>query len=227
MTDRPFERAAAPWLILLISALVIFTLMPNNRSSILVKEMAYALGGAACSLLLASAAIRRVPLNPSVDWKLASAFVLLLAWMVSRHFSGVPSVNGPNVIISLGMLGLTAGSAGLLLDAPGRRTVLAGMVVLIGLLCVYSLLQWMNVVIFPWDVFLGVGGRVSGSLGNPNLLGGLLSAFIPVAAGFLLAPGAGHRMQRLVLLAATCRIAESWELLGKGPEARPALAYIR
>ena len=154
MTSRPFERAAAPWLILLISALVIFTLMPNNRSSILVKELAYALGGAACSLLLASAVIRRVPLNPSVDWKLASAFVLLLVWMVFRHFSGVPSVNGPNTIISFGMLGLVAGSAGLLLDARGRKTVLAGMMVLVGLLCIYSLLQWMNLVIFPWDVYL-------------------------------------------------------------------------
>ncbi|HOA05637.1 MAG TPA: O-antigen ligase family protein [Candidatus Fermentibacter daniensis] len=200
MTSRPFERAAAPWLILLISALVIFTLMPNNRSSILVKELAYALGGAACSLLLASAVIRRVPLNPSVDWKLASAFVLLLVWMVFRHFSGVPSVNGPNTIISFGMLGLVAGSAGLLLDARGRKTVLAGMMVLVGLLCIYSLLQWMNLVIFPWDVYLGSGGRVSGSLGNPNLLGGFLSACIPVAAGFLLEPAAGHRTRRLILL---------------------------
>lgn len=186
MTSRPFERSVAPWLLILVSALVVFTLLPNNRSSILVKELAYCLGGAAVSLLVASAAARGVPLNRCVDWKLASAFLLLVAWMTVRHFSGVPSVNGPNIIISLGMLGLTAGSAGLLLDDRGRTTVLWGLLAIMGLLCVYSMLQWMNVVIFPWDVYLGSGGRVSGSLGNPNLLGGLVAAFMPAAVGILM-----------------------------------------
>ncbi len=68
MTSRPFERSVAPWLLILVSALVVFTLLPNNRSSILVKELAYCLGGAAVSLLVASAAARGVPLNRCVDW---------------------------------------------------------------------------------------------------------------------------------------------------------------
>lgn len=196
MTSRPFERSVAPWLLILVSALVVFTLLPNNRSSILVKELAYCLGGAAFSLLVASAAARGVPLNRAVDWKLASAFLLLMAWMTARHFSGVPSVNGPNIIISLGMLGLTAGAAGLLLDDRGRITVQWGLLAIMALLCVYSMLQWMNVVIFPWDVYLGSGGRVSGSLGNPNLLGGLVAAFMPAAVGILM----GSRMGRAAKL---------------------------
>lgn len=184
--SRPFERSIAPWLLILVSALVVFTLLPNNRSSILIKELAYCLGGAAVSLLVASAAARGVPLNRAVDWKLAAAFMLLMAWMTARRFSGVPSVNGPNIIISLGMLGLTAGAAGLLLDDKGRTTVQWGILAIMALLCVYSMLQWMNVVIFPWDVYLGSGGRVSGSLGNPNLLGGLVAAFMPAAVGILM-----------------------------------------
>ena len=94
------ERIIAPWLILVISALVLFTLLPNNRSSILIKELSYVLGASAMCLLTASAAFRRVPLNSSVGWKLTAVFALLFAWMMARHFSGTPSINGQGVMTS-------------------------------------------------------------------------------------------------------------------------------
>lgn len=200
------ERVIAPWLILVISALVLFTLLPNNRSSILIKELSYALGASAMCLLTASAAFRRVPLNSSVGWKLTAVFALLFAWMTARHFSGTPSINGQGVMTSFAMLGLTAGTSALLLDAKGRSTVLLGLLSLFGLMCIYSMLQWMNVVIFPWDVYLGSGGRVSGSLGNPNLLGGILAAFIPVAIGLLMGMEGG-RPVRLAVMVVFCLLA--------------------
>ena len=104
------------------------------------------------------------------------------------------------------MLGLTAGTSALLLDAKGRSTVLLGLLSLFGLLCIYSMIQWMNVVIFPWDVYLGSGGRVSGSLGNPNLLGGMMAAFIPVAVGLLLGME-GRRPVRFTVMAVFCLLA--------------------
>ncbi len=200
------ERIIAPWLILVISALVLFTLLPNNRSSILIKELSYVLGASAMCLLTASAAFRRVPLNSSVGWKLTAVFAILLAWMMARHFSGTPSINGQGVMTSFAMLGLTAGTSALLLDAKGRSTVLLGLLSLFGLLCIYSMIQWMNVVIFPWDVYLGSSGRVSGSLGNPNLLGGMMAAFIPVAVGLLLGME-GRRPVRLTVMAVFCLLA--------------------
>jgi len=180
------ERRIAAWLLIVTIFAVVFAIYPNNRSSILSKEVAYVISAAALSLVLGVAIARGVKLNERMGLPLVASFAALLAWMVIRHFTGLRSVYGPHTIYSLAALGMVGGTAGLLLDRKARTTVLWGLVAATGLLCIYTALQWMNVIMFPWDIYLSIAGRLSGSLGNPNLLGSFMASFIPVGVAFML-----------------------------------------
>jgi putative inorganic carbon (HCO3(-)) transporter len=123
--------------------------------------------------------------------------------MLVMHHAGIRSVNGPGYLMSFVSLGVLAACAAALTDARGRRTVLwvlSGAVVLV---CAYSLLQYFNIRVFPWDVYLNTTGRVSGSLGNPNLLGGFLAAMLPVTIGLVLSTGWRSRSKVLLIAFAT------------------------
>ncbi len=200
MTSRPVECRIAPWLIILVTLAVFFTLLPNSRSSILVKQTAYVAGACILALLLASAALRRIPLNRTFDGATAAAFTALAAFMTVRHFTGIRSVNGPDTILSFAALGLVTASAAMLLDAKGRTTVMWGTILPAIVMGAYAMLQWGNVALFPWDAYLGSSGRVSASLGNPNLLGGLMAALAPVGTGFVISAARGGTRVKAMLV---------------------------
>lgn len=180
------HRRLAIWIALAAIFVVVFGLYPNNRSSILIKELGYVSAGSLLSLTAASAVFA----GRGVHLRAGRAFFALLAaaaaWMAVRHFTGVQSVNGPKVIFSFTGLGLFTCGISMLLDRPGRDTVLWGYLAAWALLVIYTATQWMNAIIFPWDVYLGPSGRYSGALGNPNLLGSFMSASLPVFTALLL-----------------------------------------
>ena len=180
------ERKLTSWIFILTIFVVVFALYPNNRSSILTKEFGYVVTSGALALVLAGAVIAGRKVNARIGLPLLLSFALFVGWMVFRHFTGTRSVNGPVVIYAFAALGLTAGVGGLLMGPKERDTVLWGLIAATVLLCIYTMLQWMNVTLFPWDVYLGSSGRLSGSLGNPNLLGSYMASIIPVGVAFLL-----------------------------------------
>lgn len=180
------HRKLAVWIAAAAIFFVVFGLYPNNRSSILVKELGYVCAGSLLALVAAWAVFS----GKGVHMRAGRAFPALLAavaaWMLFRHFTGIQSVNGPKVIFSFIGLGLFTCAVSMLLDRQGRDAVMWGFLAAWALLTVYTATQWMNAIIFPWDVYLGPSGRYSGALGNPNLLGSFMSASLPACAAFLL-----------------------------------------
>lgn len=179
------HRRLAIWIAVAAVFFVVFGLYPNNRSSILVKELGYVSAGSLLSLVTAWAIFR----GRGVHLRAGRAFFVLLAataaWMAARHFTGIRSVNGPKVIFSFTGLGLFTCGISMLLDRPERDKVIWGYLAAWALLVIYTATQWMNAIIFPWDVYLGPSGRYSGALGNPNLLGSFMSASLPVCTALL------------------------------------------
>jgi oligosaccharide repeat unit polymerase len=125
-------------------------------------------------------------MNSRIGLPLVAAFVFALGWMVLRHFTGVVSVNGPKVIYAFAAMGVTAGLGGLLLGERERTRVLWGLMCATVILAIYTLLQWRGIIFLPWDIYLDVSGRMSGSLGNPNLLGSYMASVLPAGVAFLL-----------------------------------------
>ncbi len=184
---RRYLNAVIPAIILLTILGAMLLVQTNSRSSILIKESVY-VAGAALALLACSVS---VALTGKLAWNRISiplilSFILLMAWLVFRHYFGVQSVNGPKYIYSTLSLGaitfIMAGN----LTARARDMILWVLVVSTALLSVYALLQSMGVIIFSWDAGLTQSARSSGTMGNANLLGSFSMAMIPVGAGFLL-----------------------------------------
>ncbi|PIE53119.1 hypothetical protein CSA37_03190 [Candidatus Fermentibacteria bacterium] len=160
---------------------VVFGILTESRNSILVKEIIYVAGAAVLAaisgvfLLLGSNGYYSRLSMPSL---LTAAFLTL--YMVFRHFTGIGSVNGPFTILMFFSLAVTVAVAVSFLERKHMMFYLAVLVGSAALIYIYAILQWQGIYIFPWDVWLTRTGRSTGSLGNPNLLGGFASAFLPL-----------------------------------------------
>lgn len=164
-----------------------FLVQTNSRSSILIKEAIYVCG-AALALLAASLGIvmdGRIALARVSRW-LAISFILIILWMIFRHYDGVQSVNAPKYIYSIIALGGLVFIMATTFKEKIRDTVLWVMVVSTSILSVYAILQSLGIIIFPWDAGLTQMARSSSTMGNANLLGSFSMAMLPAGAGFLL-----------------------------------------
>lgn len=179
-------RLAISGLLILTMLGVLLIIQTNSRSSILVKEAVF-VGGSAL-LLIAGAvmlgaggviACRRVSLP------MVLSFILLLAWLVFRHFGGVQSVNGTKYLYGLLALGGLAFVIACFLDSRSRNLIIWVLVTAAALISLYSILQRGHS-FFSWDAGITQSARSSGTMGNANLLGSFSMAMIPVGTGFLL-----------------------------------------
>ncbi len=158
----------------------------NNRSSILIKEMVFVSGSAAVMLWGAARSAREEGAwRERVGARAVILFGVLIAWMLFRHFDGVESVNGEDYIYRLLALGGMVFVMASFLDEKARDIVLWGLVSVTGLVSLYALLQANGMIIFPWDAGMTQAARSSGTMGNPNLMGSVAMAMIPVSLGFL------------------------------------------
>jgi len=179
------SRIAAIALILTI-VVVIFVVYANSRDSILVKELAYICGAAIALGLTAFAVLSGKSVRSDrLSSKLIIPFLLILFWMGLTHLMGVRSVNAPFLFYSIIALGAITVSMALVIDERWRDRILWALLVSSTLLSIYAILQSMSINLFIWDAALNRSGRVSGSLGNPNLLGSFICAVIPVAVCFI------------------------------------------
>jgi O-antigen ligase/tetratricopeptide (TPR) repeat protein len=182
------ERKVLIVLLALTLLAVVFIVEPNSRSSILIKEFAAVTGSLVCFLVLAAGIqggrISEVPAKGLLP--IALVGLAIAAWSVLTHFLGVRSVNGPGSIFALISLAGLSVSIPMLLRTEDRDCVIWVFLGSCFLLFVYALLQWRGVSVMPWDETLAKSGRVSGSLGNPNLLGSFAAASVPLGLGFLL-----------------------------------------
>jgi O-antigen ligase len=193
--SRP-DAAAGPsvvqrWVLLACIALtllaVLFLVQTNSRSSILIKETAYIVGATVLALalvVLAPAAGLRAACRVGPLQLLPLAAVLLLGPL--HMLAGSGSVNTPYNSASLLALAVIALALALFGDRWVRDRLVVVLVAAGGLVCVYALLQWQGVEVFRWDQALARSGRVSGSLGNPNLMGSLAAVLPVVAVGWML-----------------------------------------
>lgn len=179
---------------------VLFGVLTDSRNSILVKEIVY-VGGSALTSILAlvfllmkkPCSFRRIPLIPLA---LISALIL---FSVFRFFTGIQSVNGPFTIFMLLSLTMMVVSTVPFLDEKGLRFFIGALLLSSAVVFVYSILQWQGVNIFQWDAGLTRSGRSTGSLGNPNLLGGYASAIVPLGlVWFLTLKGRTPVIKRLL-----------------------------
>ena len=182
MTQKLFS-----WISIACMLLVIFLVQANSRDSILVKEAAY-VGAAVLALVLVSVALltgrpvhrERTPRSRVI------LLLCILAWMFLTHMMGVRSVNAVFQISSVAALAALVTASALFVEVRWRNRLLAVLLGASALLALYGVLQWRSVNIFSWDAALSRSGRVSGSLGNPNLLGSFMAATVPLAACFIL-----------------------------------------
>ncbi|MFO8183024.1 MAG: O-antigen ligase family protein [Candidatus Aegiribacteria sp.] len=178
-------------IILLVIAVTVLGSMvmvqTNSRSSILIKEAIY-VGGAALALLAGAVSMfltGRMATN-RISIPLMLSFLLLMAWIVFRHYTGIQSVNGLKYIFSTLSLGALAFMTASSLDGKSRDVLLWLTVSAAAVLSVYALLQSRGVILFSWDAGITRSARSSGTMGNANLLGSFSMAMIPVGGGFLL-----------------------------------------
>ncbi len=191
-TDRPDGPAAAQRWVLLVclsAALlaVLFLVQTNSRTSILIKEASYIAGGLAVALAVLvlglTGKLRAAPrLGPAQLIPLAAVLLLGPVHMLA----GSGSVNAPFNSASLLALSIIAAALALFADRWVRDRLALVLLAAGGLVCVYALLQWGEVGVFPWDRALAKSGRVSGSLGNPNLMGSLAAVLPMPAIGYML-----------------------------------------
>ena len=192
-----------------IQAIIILTILgsmflvhTNSRSSILIKEAIY-VGGVALAMLVAALSIvlnGRIALG-RLSRSLVASFIILILWMLFRHYSGVQSVNAFKYMYSIIALGSLVFLLATTFTEKARDTILWIMVVSTCILSVYAILQSMGIQIFPWDAGLSRMARSSGTMGNANLLGSFSMAMLPVGAGFLLSR---PRLSRIRLISAAC-----------------------
>lgn len=193
------SRIAAITLILTI-VVVVFVVYANSRDSILVKELAYICGAAIALGLTAFAVLSGKSVRSDrLGSKLIIPFLLILFWMGLTHLMGMRSVNGPYLFYSIIALGAITISMTLIIDERWRDRILWALLISSTLLSIYAILQSMSVNLFIWDAALNRSGRVSGSLGNPNLLGSFICAIIPVAVCFI-ASRSISRLLRILLM---------------------------
>ncbi|MCK4806834.1 MAG: O-antigen ligase family protein, partial [Candidatus Aegiribacteria sp.] len=199
---RNLPRTTIQIIIILTILGSMFLVHTNSRSSILVKEAIY-VGGAALALLLASLGIAtdgRIA-SSRLSRSLAVSFILIISWMVFRHYSGVQSVNAFKYMYSTIALGSLVFVIATTFTEKARDIILWVMVVSTSILSVYAILQSLGIIIFPWDASITKMARSSGTMGNANLLGSFSMAMLPAGAGFLLSR---LRLSRLRLVSAAC-----------------------
>ncbi len=174
-------------LLIAVMAGVVFGILTNSRNSILVKEMFYVAGGSLASMMAAVFLFLGKPcFKQRIPAVSLGAIGAVLVLMVITHFAGIGSTNGPLVVLML--LSLVALTVSSLLFIDESHIRLFTMITLgsAAVMFVYAIMQWQGINIFTWDAALTRSGRSTGSLGNPNLLGGFASAIIPPGAAYLL-----------------------------------------
>ena len=190
------DRAQTPssaqrWVLLVCLSLtllaVLFGLQTNSRSSILIKETAYILGAVAVCLSVAVLGLAgRLRLAPRLGRVQLVLLAAILAMGPAHMLAGGGSVNTPFNSASLLALAAIALALALLGDRWVRDRLVLVLLAAGGLVCLYALLQWQGVELFSWDRALARSGRVSGSLGNPNLMGSLAAMLPMVALGYMI-----------------------------------------
>ncbi len=166
---------------------VVFGILTNSRNSILVKEMFYVAGGSLAALFAAVLLFVGTPSYthriPKISLLSIGAVILL---MVVTHFFGTSSPNGPFTFLMLLSLFALVVSSLLFMDHVHIRLFTSIFIGSVSLMFLYAIMQWQGINIFAWDAALTRSGRSTGSLGNPNLLGGFAAALIPLGAAHLL-----------------------------------------
>ncbi|NOQ21929.1 MAG: hypothetical protein GQ565_04675 [Candidatus Aegiribacteria sp.] len=199
---RNHSRTAIQIIVILTILGSMFLVHTNSRSSILIKEVIY-VGGAALALLAASLGILtdgRIALA-RLSRTLAVSFILLIIWMIFRHYSGVQSVNAFKYMYSTVALGGLVFVIATTFTEKTRDIILWVMVVSTSVLSVYAILQSMGLIIFSWDAGLTQMARSSGTMGNANLLGSISMAMLPAGAGFLLSR---LKLSKFRIISAAC-----------------------
>lgn len=164
-----------------------FLIYTNSRSSILIKEEIYVAGSALALLIVAAAVLLNSGIaSERLSRSLAVSSVLLILWMVFRHFAGVQSVNAMKYMSGTIALGGLILVIALTFTEKMRDKLLWVIMLSTVLLSVYAILQSFGLIIFPWDAGLAQTARSSGTMGNANLLGSISMAMLPVGAGFIL-----------------------------------------
>jgi O-antigen ligase len=177
------------WVILVCTGLTMLAVLSlvqtNSRTSILIKETSYVAGAALLALgVLAAGISGRLRFAPRLG--AAQLLPLLAVLLIGPAFMavGAGSVGTPYASVSLLALSTMAVALALLADRRTRDRLVALLLAAGGLVCIYALLQWWGIEVFEWDRSLARSGRVSGSLGNPNLMGSLAAALPPLAVGY-------------------------------------------
>ncbi|MCK5785318.1 MAG: O-antigen ligase family protein [Candidatus Sabulitectum sp.] len=182
-------RTSMVFTVLLVTVMlgVVFGILTNSRNSILVKEMFYVAGGSIASMLAAALLFLKKPCyRQRVPLLSLGAVTAVLVLMVIMHFSGIGSTNGPFTFLMLLSLGALSLSSLLFMDESHIKIFTSVMLGSVTIMFVYAIMQWQGINIFSWDAALTRSGRSTGSLGNPNLLGGFASASIPFGITYLM-----------------------------------------
>ncbi len=181
------SKISLVFLILLVVVMlgVVFGVMTNSRNSILVKEIFYVAGGSITSILAAVLLFIGKPFYSDRIPKLSLISVsAILLFMVVRHFTGIESPNGPFTFLMLLSLVALTGSSLMFINQNHIKLFIQIMLGAVSLMFLYAIMQWQGINVFAWDAALTKGGRSTGSLGNPNLLGGFASALIPLGVAY-------------------------------------------
>jgi len=180
-------KVSTAFLVLLIAVMsgVIFGVLTNSRNSILVKEMFYVAGGSLAAVMAAVFIFMGKPCYtdriPSLTLVSISAVLFL---MVIMHFAGSRSPNGPFTFLMLLSLAVLTVSSLLFIEEAHLKVFTLVLLASSALMFVYAVLQWQGINVFSWDAALTRSGRSTGSMGNPNLLGGFASAVIPLGVAY-------------------------------------------
>ena len=160
---------------------VVFGILTDSRNSILIKEMIYVAGGALASLLGGILVLRgSFCFKGRISGYFLASLAAVILYSSLRHVTGLGSVNGPFTLMMLVSLSVLAVTGLLFVEIKGLRLLSGILLASSAILFVYALMQWQGVNIFQWDAALTRSGRSTGSLGNPNLLGGFASALVPL-----------------------------------------------
>ena len=165
----------------------IFMVQTNSRTSILIKETVYVGGTSAALFLMAlHTALRGRIISSRLNLYIVLSFLVLMAWMVFMYHSGTRSVNAGQYMFSTFALGGLVFLISASFRGGSRDMLLWVLVSATVLLCLYSILQSLGIIIFSWDAGLTRAARSSGTMGNANLLGSFAMAMLPAGSGFLL-----------------------------------------
>jgi O-antigen ligase len=181
-------KVSTAFLVLLIAVMfgVIFSVQTNSRNSILIKEMFYVAGGSLAAVMAAVFIFLGKPYYADRFSRITLVSVVaVLLLMVVMHFAGARSPNGPFTFLMLLSLTVLTVSSLLFIDEVHIRVFTLIMLASSAVMFVYALLQWQGINVFTWDAALTRSGRSTGSMGNPNLLGGFASAVVPLGAAYI------------------------------------------